>query len=53
MKKLYSWMIAAILTISGTTVPTSCSSSDDNPSDAEKEVKASDTSTVTARAGRR
>lgn len=42
MKKLFSWMIAAILTISGTTVPTSCSSSDDNPSDAEKEVKASD-----------
>ena len=38
MKKKYLWMLAAILTISGASVLTSCSSNDDNPAQPELNV---------------
>ena len=39
MKKLMQWMLAAILTISGASVLTSCSSNDDNPAQPELNVQ--------------
>ena len=38
MQKKYVWMLAAILTISGASVLTSCSSNDDNPAQPELNV---------------
>ena len=39
MQKKYVWMLAAILTISGASVLTSCSSNDDNPAQPELNVQ--------------